>query len=132
MANHDPLLILSIITGAFSATPLSNLSEASSQLSAMQFLALGKEKIKALKSEIQRCRMQESVGEVDLNRSKKRVSFQIAELITELVQVVSLSANLLSAWQAMYRCSKSHERPLVYNCWLDLFDFLVVHKTTTW
>jgi hypothetical protein len=35
MADHDPLLVLSIITGAFSATPLTDLSEASSQLCAM-------------------------------------------------------------------------------------------------
>mmetsp|Transcript_24801 Transcript_24801/g.51888 ORF Transcript_24801/g.51888 Transcript_24801/m.51888 type:complete len:227 (+) Transcript_24801:365-1045(+) len=44
MADHDPLLILFIITGAFLATSLSDLSKASFQLSAMQFLALGKEK----------------------------------------------------------------------------------------
>ncbi|MGB0823489.1 MAG: hypothetical protein ACPGSK_05100, partial [Alphaproteobacteria bacterium] len=103
MADHDPLLVLSIITGAFLATPLTDLSKASSQLCAMQFLALGKEKIKALRAEIQKCRMQESVGEVDSNRAKKRVSFQTAELITELAQVTSLNANLFSAWQAMYR-----------------------------
>ena len=75
--------------------------------------------------------MQESVGEVDLNQSKKRVSFQIAELITELTQVTSLSTNLLSVWQAIYRSSKTHERPLIYNCWLDLFDFLAAQKTST-
>ena len=60
--------------------------------------------------------MQESVDEVDSNRAKKRVSFQTAELITELAQVISLTANLLSAWQAMYRSSKAQDRPLVYNC----------------
>ena len=131
-ADHDVLIILAFLTGSFAMTPMQDLDKQSSSFSLMNFLPLGKERVNALRGERLAHEMERIIGECDANRTKKRTQFSEIGLITSLDQVMSMVANALSAWQALFACTKPEDRPLVVVALLKLFDILVDPRTQEW
>jgi hypothetical protein len=123
-----------IISGIYAKTEIKDMKSASTQFNLIHFRATGKDTAIALRKERSAYQLEDAVGETKANKSKKRAAFSSPEMFADLGSVVSYLANVISAVQCMFNCASAQASscPLLYNCIMALFNFVMSKKTKDW
>ena len=125
MPDHDVSMITALLTGQMSRTSIKQMTDVSTDVSALQWLSHGKKKSKALRKERSRSQWENNNGVIESDRSKKHDGFAPPQLIKKLVEPQRLITNLVGDLSAMFKHDSADTHSLFYKELLKLFDFLV-------